>query len=340
MTTFLAGGTGTPKLLRGAESVFDPAETTVIANTGDDVALGGAFVSPDVDTMLFLDGDCLDQERWWGIADDSTETHDALGALRSEAGLGDAPRYLPDDQQTDGPAIANWRRFSGVSEFMEIGDQDRAIHLLRAGLLREGETLTAVTQTLADALGVERTILPMSDDPVATILHTPEGHQHFQEFWVANGGTPTVTAVEYRGAGKAEPTAAVRSALEEPVVIGPSNPITSIGPMVAMESFERALERTTVVAVSPFVGERLFSGPADKLMRATGYEASTAGVGEAYSFADAFVLDEEDPTEFDRPTVHTDTTLDSPDDTKRVCQALKTAIDRVESEMHTPAGEQ
>jgi LPPG:FO 2-phospho-L-lactate transferase len=327
MTTFLAGGTGTPKLLAGAAPVFPPAETTVVGNTGDDLELGGLLVSPDVDTVLYLDGGVLDRESWWGVADDPGRTQAELERLADAAGLDDGVRYLPADRQTEGRRLARWRRFSGAGRFMYIGDRDRAVHLLRTGLLDEGESLTAATRALAAAFGLERSLLPMSDDPVATMIHTPEEVLHFQEFWVARGGDPAIEDVEFRGAAEATPTDAVLEALQSPVVIGPSNPVTSIGPMVAMDRFRSALEETTVVAVSPFVGDRLYSGPAGKLMAAVGHEPSTAGVLAAYPYADAFVLDEADPTEPDRPAVRTDITLDDEADAERVARAVRAALE-------------
>lgn len=326
MVTFLAGGTGTPKLLAGATDVFPPADSTVVANTGDDVELGGLLICPDVDTVLFLDGDVLDRETWWGIDGDTAETHEELHRLAEAAALDTAPRYLSSERQTAGREIARWRRFSGVGEFMYIGDRDRAIHLTRTSLLDEGHSLTAVTRTLSTALGGRREVVPMSDDPVASLIETPNGVMHFQEFWVGHGGDPPVEAVEFRGAQTAEPTDAVRTALEDPVVIGPSNPITSIGPMTAIDGIARQLQETPVVAVSPFVEDRVFSGPAAKLMAAEGYEPSTRGVAEAYPFVDAFVLDEADGTALERPTVRTDTTLDSNGDSQRVARAVQDAL--------------
>lgn len=326
MTTFLAGGTGTPKLLAGSDAVFPPSETVVVGNTGDDIELGGVLVSPDLDTVLFLDGGVLDEETWWGIDSDESITHDELHRLADRADIAPGPRYLSDDRQTRGRDIARWRRFSGVAEFMFIGDRDRAVHVTRTSLLDEGHTLTEATRTLADAFGLERTLLPMSDEPVTSIIHTPEGPMHFQEFWVARGGEPVVEDVEFRGAEGAEPTDWVLDALDRPVVIGPSNPVTSIGPMRSMERFERALFETPVVAVSPFVGDRVFSGPAAKLMRAVGYEASTSGMADIYPFADAFVLDTDDPTDLDRPVVRTDTQIESPTDAERVARAVHEAL--------------
>jgi LPPG:FO 2-phospho-L-lactate transferase len=150
---------------------------------------------------------------------------------------------------------------------------------------------------------------------------------HFQEFWVGHDGEPTIEDVEFRGAADAEPTEAVLNALSDPVVIGPSNPITSIGPMCALDGFRDRLAETTVVAVSPFVEDTVFSGPADDLMRAEGYEASTAGVAAAYPFADAFVLDDADGTALDRPVVRTDTSMDTTDDADRVARAVQSALE-------------
>jgi len=326
MVTFLSGGTGTPKLLTG---LGDTSGVTVVGNTGDDVVLGGHLVCPDLDTVLFLQGDVLDTETWWGIKDDTTATHDRLLELADAAGLGSGPRYLPAAQQTEGRPIGTWRRFSGVGEFMLIGDRDRAVHITRTSLLDEGASLTEATQTLANAFGLDLELLPMSDEPVASFIHTPDGQQHFQEFWVANNGDPAVDAVEFRGAESASMTDAVSAALKTPVVIGPSNPVTSIGPILALDGVENALAATPVVVVSPFVEDQVFSGPAAKLMSAAGYEPSTQGVADSFPFADAFILDEEDGTVLDRPTVRTDTRIEDAEDAARVWTACQAALAEV-----------
>ncbi|MFB6072742.1 MAG: 2-phospho-L-lactate transferase [Halobacterium sp.] len=333
MTTFLAGGTGTPKLIAGGREVFDSADATVVANTGDDVELGGLLVCPDVDTVLFEGGGVLDRETWWGIESDESTTHDYLADLAARAGVDPEPRYLPAEQQTAGRDIARWRRFSGAREFMFLGDRDRAVHTLRTGLLDEGHTLTEVTRRLADAFGLDVDLLPMSDDPVASIVHTPDGERHFQEFWVAEGGDPAVEDVEFRGAGDADPTPEALAAIRDgPVVVGPSNPVTSIGPVLALDGVRDALADATVVAVSPFVEDDVFSGPAAKLMDAVGYDASTAGVADAYNFADAFVLDDADGTSLDRPVVRTDTEMTDEADAERVARACRRALARVGAE--------
>ena len=328
MVTFLAGGTGTPKLLDGAARVWDPIEITVVANTGDDVELGGHLVCPDVDTVLFAGGGVLDRELWWGIEADTTATHDELRQLADAVGVEAGPRYLDDDAQTAGREIARWRRFSGVGEFMEIGDRDRAVHVTRTSLLDEGKALTEAIRTLAAAFDLDVDLLPMSDDPVATLIHTAAGEtMHFQEFWVAHRAEPTVADVEFRGAERAAPTPAVEAALEAPVVIGPSNPVTSIGPLLALPGVEAALSATPVVAVSPFVGEKVFSGPAADLMAGVGRDPSTAGVAESYPLADAFVLDDDDPTALPgRHVERTDTRIDDADDAERVALACERAL--------------
>ncbi|WP_435114859.1 2-phospho-L-lactate transferase [Halolamina sp. C58] len=326
MVTFLAGGTGTPKLLSGDEPVFARDAVTVVGNTGDDVELGGLLVCPDLDTVLFDGGGVLDRETWWGIDGDTHETDDELFRLADAAGLETGPRYLPEDAQTDGREIARWRRFSGIAEFMTIGDRDRAVHITRTSLLDEGHTLTEATRTLADAFDLEIDLLPMSDDPVATIVHTPDGEMHFQEYWVANRAEPVVENVEFRGASDAEPTPAVEAALTDPVVVGPSNPVTSVGPIRALPGVDAALGATPVVAVSPFCEDEAFSGPVADLMAGTGREPSTAGVAETYPFADAFVLDDEDDTDLDRPVVRTDTKIEESADAERVARACALAL--------------
>ena len=326
MVTFLSGGTGTPKLLAGARELFDPADLAVVANTGDDIELGGLLICPDLDTVLFEQGVILDHERWWGIDGDSTTTHEELRDLSERTGFEAGPRYLADERQKTGNDLARWRRFSGVGEFMTIGDRDRAVHLLRTSLLAEGYSLTETTNRLADAFSIDISVLPMSDDPVATMIHTSESAMHFQEFWVAHGGDPAIEDVEFRGAERADPTPEVLDALADPVIVGPSNPVTSIGPLLALDGVPEALAETTVVAVSPFIGDDLFSGPAAKLLEATDTEPSTAGMAASYPFADAFVVDERDPTELGRPTGTTDIGIDTTEDSVRVMRAVADAL--------------
>jgi len=329
MITFLAGGTGTPKLLAGATEQLPADRVTIVGNTGDDIELGGLLVCPDLDTVLFHEGGVLDTDRWWGIDADSHETNAELHRLAAEASLEAGPQYLPAERQTEGRPIARWRRFSGIAEFMTIGDRDRAVHITRTSLLDQGHTLTEATQVLAEAFDVELSLLPMTDDPVSTIIKTDSGPIHFQEYWLGDADHE-IQGVEFRGSDETQPTDQVLDALDAPVVIGPSNPVTSIGPMLSVPGIREALDRTPVVAVSPFVEREVFSGPAAELMEATGREPSTQGVAEAYPFVDAFVLDEADGTELDRPVVRTDTRIDDADDSNRVMEAVVDALEALD----------
>ncbi|KDE60303.1 2-phospho-L-lactate transferase [Halostagnicola sp. A56] len=330
MVTFLSGGTGTPKLLDGVDAAFSPDDVTVVVNTGDDIELGGLLVCPDIDTLLFQGGDVLDRETWWGIDGDSHRTNAELLEIADAADLPTGPQYLPDDRQTAGRAIADWRRFSGVGEFMTIGDRDRAVHITRTSLLDQGRSLSEAIASLASAFEVPFDLLPMSDDSIASLVHTEDRTMHFQEYWVGWNAEPAVEDVEFRGSDDADPAPGVLEALADPVVIGPSNPVTSIGPMLSIPGFADALGQTPVVVVSPFLGDEAFSGPAGQLMDAAGAEPSTAGLAETYPFADAFVVDEADDTEFDQPTIRTDIRIDSSDDAERVVRTVANAIERVE----------
>jgi LPPG:FO 2-phospho-L-lactate transferase len=329
MVTFLSGGTGTPKLLDGVAAAFSPDDTTVIANTGDDIELGGLVVCPDVDTLLYQGGEVLDQERWWGISGDTHRTNEALSDIGGAMGIDQTPNYLEEAYQTRGRELAAWRRFSGASEFMTIGDRDRAVHLTRTSLLDQGHTLAETTEQLSTAFGVTKEVIPMSNDPVASLLHTPEGIMHFQEYWVARNGEPTVENVEFRGSSRADPAPGVRPALEDDVVIGPSNPVTSLGPMLAIDGISDALWETTVIVVSPFVESEAFSGPAIDLMEAVGAEPGTAGLETAYPFADGFVVDENDGTSLGEPVIRTDISIEDQSDAARINKAVKRLIEEV-----------
>jgi LPPG:FO 2-phospho-L-lactate transferase len=322
MVTYLAGGTGTPKLLWGG---YDTADA-VVANTGDDVVIGDLYVAPDLDSVLFGAAGLLDTDRWWGIADDGTAVHAEVHRwheiLDTTAGDG----YLPAALQREGPRITRWRRYDADVEFIELGDRDRALHAVRAAALLRGESLSSVTAQICEGLELAPLVAPMSDDPVATIIHTDEGPMHLQTYWVDRRAAPAVRTVEYRGASDAEVSPAAAAALEaETIVIGPANPITSIGPMLQLDAIAAQLTRARVVVVSPFIGEEVFSGPAGALMQAMGYAPSTAGVAAAYPFADAFVLDTADATKLERPTVRTDITIETPDDAERVRTAVEEA---------------
>jgi LPPG:FO 2-phospho-L-lactate transferase len=261
-----SGGTGTPKLLDGLREILPPEELTIVVNTAEDLWVSGNLICPDIDTVLYLLSDQIDRKKWWGIEDDSFITYNRMLEL-------------------------------GVTENMKIGDLDRATHIIRSNLLRSGASLTEATLKLASIFGVEAKILPMSDDPIATFVETPEGTMHFQDFWIAKDGELEVSGVDIRGVSEASIAPKVLEALknDDKVLIGPSNPITSIGPIISLPGIKGILKKKIVVAVSPIIGNAPVSGPAGKLMQACGLEVSSMGVAEYYQdFLDIFVFDERD----------------------------------------------
>ncbi len=252
MITLLSGGTGTPKLLQGMKG---KEELCVVVNTGDDIEVSGLHVSPDLDSVLYTLSGIINERTWWGIKGDTFETHEALREL-------------------------------GVKELLRLGDRDRATCLFRTLELRRGRRLSEVTLELCRRLGVRERVLPMTDDRVTTEILTPRGWVHFQEFWVGRGGREKVKGVRYRGAEGARPAPGVLEALRESdfILIGPSNPVTSIGPILSVRGIREELRRRRerVGVVSPILGRAPVSGPAGKLLRALGYEVSPLGVGEYY----------------------------------------------------------
>lgn len=266
--TALAGGTGAAKLLRGLARVQDARDLTVIVNTGDDTEIWGLHVSPDLDTVSYTLGGVIDERKGWGLTD---ETFHALDQIA---------------------------RF-GEPVWFNLGDRDLATHLHRTRLLREGRTLTQITRAIAQALGVTATVLPMSDQPVRTRILGPDGWLAFQEYFVREKAQVEVRAVNYAGAPGARPAPGVLDALRaaDAVLVCPSNPITSIGPILAIPGLVEALQATeaTVVAVSPIVGGDAVSGPAGRLMAAAGLPVSATGVARAYGgWLDVLVFDEQD----------------------------------------------
>jgi LPPG:FO 2-phospho-L-lactate transferase len=266
--TALAGGTGAAKLLRGLGRVIDLRDLTVIVNTGDDAEIWGLHVSPDLDTVCYTLGGVIDERKGWGLTD---ETFHALDQIA---------------------------RF-GEPVWFNLGDRDLATHLHRTRLLREGRTLTQITRGIAQALGVTATVLPMSDQPVRTRILGPDGWLAFQEYFVREKAQVEVRGVNYAGAPVARPAPGVLDALRtaDAVLVCPSNPITSIGPILAVPGLVAALRATdaTVAAVSPIVGGDAVSGPAGRLMAAAGLPVSATGVARAYGgWLDVLVFDEQD----------------------------------------------
>jgi len=282
----LSGGTGTPKLIRGLRCLIPDEEITVIVNTAEDMWVSGNLVSPDMDTVTYLFAEMLDESKWWGVRDETYHTNKALEKL-------------------------------GIREKMLIGDKDRATHIFRSDLMRNGATLTEATAKLSSNLGIQARILPMCDEKVDTMIATPDGVLHFQDFWIGAHGEPDVLDIGISGIENARPTDDVLAALEseDNVVIGPSNPITSIGPILAVEGIRNILKSKNVVAVSPIIGNEPVSGPAGKLMKAAGADVSSMGVARCYEeFLDVLVIDERDGAdegEFPVKTFKYDTMMSS-----------------------------
>ncbi|MEM2933761.1 MAG: 2-phospho-L-lactate transferase [Methanocellales archaeon] len=259
----LSGGTGTPKLLRGLKEIVPQEQITVIVNTAEDLWVSGNLVCPDIDTVIYTLAELIDDSKWWGIKGDTFHTHEKLKAL-------------------------------GFKEAMMIGDGDRATHILRTNLLRRGESLTSATLKLCEYFNVKAKVLPMSDEKVETYIYTKEmGELHFQDFWIAHRGKLEVEKIELRGIEKARPSREAIQALEreQAVIIGPSNPVTSIGPIISLREVRKILKDKYVIAVSPFIGKQVISGPAAKFLSALKYEASSLGVAEYYKdFLDVFIV--------------------------------------------------
>jgi len=264
MLSILSGGTGTPKLLRGFK---DSEDISVIVNTAEDVWVSGNKVTPDIDSVIYTIAGLIDDAKWWGIKGDTFNTFRALEEM-------------------------------GYFEEIMLGDRDRATCIYRTDMLNGGSTLTEATGDLCNVFRIKTNVLPMSEHDITSVIATPLGDMHFQDFWVAMRGEPEVDAV--RLIGQHTPTPEVMDALNasDNIFIGPSNPITSIGPILALEDVRETLQIKFVIAVSPFIGDQPVSGPAAKLMKARGFEPSTRGVAEFYKdIADVLIVDARDGTD-------------------------------------------
>jgi LPPG:FO 2-phospho-L-lactate transferase len=271
MITALAGGVGAARFLTGLEKLVSQRDLSIIVNTGDDIELFGLHISPDIDIVMYTLASIVDEEKGWGIREDTFHCLEAL------------------------------RRFNSETWF-NLGDKDLATHIFRTNLLRKGVKLTEVTARLSSLLGLEMPILPMTDDRFETRVLVEEGLVHFEEYFVKRGGKDEVLGVEFLGADKAKPaTGVLESIMEaEKVIVCPSNPIVSIGTILAVKGVRDALRHTSAkkVAISPIVAGAPVKGPADKLMRGLGFEVSAFSVAELYSdFLDTFVLDMADSGE-------------------------------------------
>ena len=249
------GGTGGTKLVQGLARIVVPDHLTVVVNTGDDLEWWGLHVSPDIDSVLYGLSGLLSVDRGWGVNDDSF-------------------RCLEQMKQLGEPA------------WFSLGDLDLATHLTRTSLLREGLTLTEVTAELANRMGIGARVLPMSDDRVSTMLDTAKGRLSFQEYFVRERHSVEVSRVEFVGAEHSRPASGLLEAIDaaDVIVFAPSNPVTSIGPVLAVPGIREALRNTAspVIAVSPIVGGDALSGPAAALMRMQGWPSTIAGVAQAY----------------------------------------------------------
>jgi len=258
----LSGGTGTPKLLWGLKELVAPQDLSVVVNTAEDLWVSGNYVCPDIDSVIYTLADLIDDKKWWGIKGDRTLTHDFLLVL-------------------------------GRDEKLLLGDKDRAVHIFRSEMLRRGVKLSLATEALAQALGVRQTVVPMTDDIVSTTIATSEGVMHFQDFWVARRGRPKVISVTFTGLDQALPSQKFLDLLEkeDTVVIGPSNPVSSIGPILSLTGVRERLKDKKVIAISPLVGDSPVSGPAAKFMAACGVSADDQGIRSMLGKVDVFVVD-------------------------------------------------
>lgn len=265
MIVALAGGVGASKLLFGLTRVMDPADLTVIVNTADDLILHSLTICPDLDTVTYTLAGVADVTRGWGIEDDSFHALDWLGRYGRE----------------------NW---------FNLGDRDLATHLHRSALLNDGRTLTEVTDLIRRALAVRATILPMSNERISTIVLTDYESQPFQTYLVRDSARHTVRGVIFDGIERAQPAPGVLEAIEgaDGIIICPSNPIISIGPILAVPGVRETLTttRAPIVAISPVVGGRSLKGPTDKLLTGLGHDVSTLSVGRLYhDFLDLLLVD-------------------------------------------------
>ena len=264
----LAGGTGGAKLATGMQEELG-SDLSVVANTGDDIETLGVHVSPDPDLVTYWLSGEIDEERGWGLKDDGFTVFERLGRL-------------------------------GAPSWFGLSDRDLAACLYRRQFLDEGGRLTDVQAQIARALGVEARVLPMCEAPVRTRVHTAAGPRALQEYLILDRGEPEVLGVELGGIEASEPTREVLDALRaaEAVVIGPSNPVISIGPILAVPGMREAIRAhgVPVVAVSPFVAGKVVKGPTERFMQALGRPSTAAGVASLYAgLIDAMVVDEDDP---------------------------------------------
>lgn len=275
MILVLAGGVGAARFLAGLIQAVDPSEVVTVVNTGDDTELHGLSISPDIDTVTYTLAQAIDPERGWGLRD---ETWRAMGALE---------RF--ESVRPDGSSAA--------PRWFNLGDTDLATHFYRTARLREGATLADVTDEVRRAFGLSLSIVPMSNESVRTMVHLEDGAVSFQEYFVKLRHSVPVTGVEFVGADSATFIDPQIIAAASTIVIAPSNPIVSIGPIRALSGVEDALRarRNDVVAVSPIVAGAALKGPADRMLVELGHEPTVVGVARMYApIAATLIIDEQD----------------------------------------------
>ena len=254
LITILAGGSGSVKLVRGLAS--HRSDVNVITNVGDNYWLYGMYICPDIDTITYGLSDLLDQDKGWGIKKDT------FGFLRQ-------------------------MEIFGEETWFRIGDRDTATHLTRTNMLKNGKSLSDITKWMSEKFAIEIKILPITDNSVETRIITDKGDMHLQEFWVKHRGMDEVKGIEYQGADKSRPNPDAVSAIHDSnlIVIAPGNPLTSIGPMLAIKGIRKELakKKNKVVAVSPIIGNAAISGPTGKYMEAAGIEVSAVGIAKMYA---------------------------------------------------------
>ena len=254
MITILAGGTGSIKMVRGFAA--HDQEVTVISNVGDNYWLYGMYVCPDIDTIIYGLSGILDEEKGWGVKKD---TNNFLRQME----------------------------VFGEETWFRVGDRDAATHLTRTNMLKNGKNLSDITQWMCEKFAVESKVIPITDNTVETRIKANGEDLHLQEFWVKHRGRGTIEGIEYVGAEKARPNPDAISAIQdaELVIIAPGNPLTSIGPMMGIKGVRKELTKNKkkVVSVSPLIGNKSFSGPADKYMEAAGIEVSVFGLAQMYA---------------------------------------------------------
>jgi LPPG:FO 2-phospho-L-lactate transferase len=269
--TAIAGGVGASKLLLGLYNVMDPRDLTIIVNTGDDITLHGLKISPDLDIVTYTLTGIVDTKKGWGFRGESFHMLSRLAVY----------------------GRANW---------FNLGDRDLATHIHRTAMLAEGKSLSQVADSIRTALGVKSLILPMSDDPVPTIIDSNEGPLHFQEYLVKRRTEPVVRTIRFAGVESARPAPGVLEAIAtaDRIIICPSNPLISIGPILAVPGVREQLRahKEKVFAVCPIVGGKSLKGPSDKMLAQLGHKSTALGVAKLYAdFTGTFVIDPADKSQ-------------------------------------------